>query len=309
MTFEDMIMPLFMFIVGAAMPFSFKKRLDLGQSRDKLYLHVIKRTLILFLLGMVAQGNLLDFDASTFHIYSNTLQAIAVGYFVSAILLLEFGVLMQAVITAVFMLLFWLVMMHYPVPGHGIGQLTPGDNFAIWLDHIILGRFQDGTNYAWITQTLVFPATVMLGAFAGQWLGTERSGYKKVAGLAIGGMLCLAGGYVWSIWFPNIKHLWTSSFVLISGGYCLLLLAGFYLVIDVWQFKRWAFGFKVIGMNAIAVYMATMLFDFRNIGNVFVHGLEKWVGSGYLFVQHAAALVIIWLILYFLYRRKVFIRI
>jgi len=307
--FEDLIMPLFLFIVGVVMPFSFGKRLERGQTKKSLYIHIVKRTLILFFLGMVAQGNLLDFDTATFHIYSNTLQTIAVGYIISSVLILELKVATQAVVTICFLLLFWALMTLVPVPGYGAGVLTPEGNLAIYIDHLLLGRFEDGSPYAWILETPVFAATVMLGVFAGHWLRTNRPGGKKTAGLLIGGAACLALGQLWSHWFPNIKHLWTSSFVLFSGGLCYLLLGLFYLVIDVWGLKKWAFGFRVIGMNAIAVYMATELFDFRHVGNVFVGGLAERLGCWNNLVQHAAAFAVVWLILLWMYRKRTFVKI
>lgn len=306
--FEDLIMPLFMFIVGVVMPFSFAKRLE-KSSKGRLYFHIIRRTVILFILGMVAQGNLLDYDLSTLHIYCNTLQAIAAGYLISSILILNLSVLWQAIVTAVLLVLFWVLMVLVPVPEYGAGVLTADGNLAIYLDKLILGPYQDETTYTWILSSMVFATTVMLGVFAGQWLRLNQSCRKKVAGLAAGGIVCLGAGYVWGFFFPIIKHLWTSSFVLFSGGICLLLLALFYLVIDVWGLKKWAFGFKVIGMNAIAVYMAVHVIDFWSIGNVFVGGLSRWLGDWTGFVQAVAAFAIVWLILFWMYRKKSFIKI
>ncbi len=307
--FEDIIMPLFLFIVGCAMPFSFAKRLSLGQTRKQIYFHSIKRALILFFLGMIAQGNLLQYDLSKLHIYCNTLQTIAVGYIISTVLILEFGLVVQSIVVVFFLLLFWALMVLVPVPGHGAGVLTPEGNLAIYIDKLILGRFQDQTTYAWILETPVFAATVMLGVFAGQFLRSGRTAYQKFADLAVAGVVTFALGQLWSYSFPNIKHLWTSSFVLFSGGLCLLLLAFFYLVIDVWGFHKWAFPFKVIGMNAIAVYMATEVFDFRKIGGVFVGSLAGRLGNWNSAVQYAAAFTIIWLILLYMYRKKTFIKV
>lgn len=307
--FEDLIMPLFLFIVGCAMPFSLTKRLALGQTKRQIYLHALKRSVILFVLGMVAQGRLLEYDLSRLHIYCNTLQTIAVGYLISTVLFLELRLITQVIAVIVFLLVFWALMVLVPVPGHGAGVLTPEGNLAIYIDRLILGRFEDGTTYAWILETPVFTATVMLGVFAGRLLRSGCTGYRKFAGLAVGGLVTLGLGQLWSYWFPNIKHLWTSSFVLFSGGLCLLLLALFYLIIDVWGYRRWAFGFKVIGMNAIAVYMATEVFDFRKVGNVFVGGLADRLGNWNGAVQYAAAFTIIWLILYYMYRKKTFIKI
>jgi len=196
-----------------------------------------------------------------------------------------------------------------PVPGYGAGVLTPDGNLAIYLDKLILGQFQDGTSYTWILSSMTFGCTVMLGAMAGELLRSERKQTAKVLWLLGAGVGCLLLGLMWGNWFPIINHLWTSSLVLFSGGWCLLLLALFYLVIDVWGLRKWAFGFVVIGMNAIAVYMATRLFDFHHIGNIFVGGLDKWLGPWNDFVQTTAAFAVVWLILYWMYRKKSFIKI
>jgi len=123
------------------------------------------------------------------------------------------------------------------------------------------------------------------------------------------GIGCILAGRIWGIWFPIIHHLWTSSMVLYAGGLSFLLLSLFYLVIDVWGYKKWAFVFVVIGMNAIAVYVATRLFDFKLIGNVFVGGLASYLGAWGGFIQELAAITVIWFILYWMYRKKTFIKI
>ncbi|UCC97175.1 MAG: DUF5009 domain-containing protein [Phycisphaerales bacterium] len=307
----DLIMPLFLFVVGVVMPFSFHKRLERGESKKKLYFHIVRRAVILFVLGMVAQGNLLDYDLSTLHLYSNTLQTIAVGYLVSAILILNLRLNWQIGVTVALLLLFWALMMLVPVPNHGAGVLTPDENFAIYVDRVILGGFIDGTDppYTWILSGMTFACTVMLGVFAGYLLRSNKSEKTKVLWLLGAGVGCLVLGLVWNIWFPIIKHLWTSSFVLYSGGFCFLLLALFYLVIDVWGLKKWSFGFVVIGSNAIAVYMATHLVSFRSIGGVFVDGLEPYVGNWLVFIRAVAGFAIVWLILWWMYRKKSFIKI
>jgi len=307
--FEDLIMPLFLFIVGVAMPFSFDKRLSSGQSKARLYLHIVKRTLMLFVLGMIAQGNLLEYDLSKLHIYCNTLQAIAAGYFISSIIILDAKLSRQVVITTALLLLFWGLMMLVPVPGHGAGQLTKEGNLAIYIDKLILGRFQDGTTYTWILSSMTFACTVMLGVFGGYILRTKTSGVRKVALLAVLGAGCLGLALAWDRWFPIIKHLWTSSFVLFAAGLSYLLLAGFYLVIDVLRLRRWAFGFVVIGSNAIAAYMAISLFDFRRIGDIFVGGLAKYVRDWNAFMHAVAGLTVIWLILFWMYRKRAFLKV
>ncbi len=309
--FEDLIMPLFLFIVGVVMPYSFEKRRLAGQSKVRLYLHVLKRFVILFILGMVAQGNLLEFDISKLHIYSNTLQAIAAGYIISAIIMLNLDIRWQIAVTGILLLLFWALMMLIPVPGHGAGVLTPEGNLAIYIDRAIFGPFIDGTDppYTWILSSMTFACTVMLGVMAGHVLRTDKVGIRKVVWLLAIGAGCIVAGLLWSLCFPIIKHIWTSSFVLFSGGFCFILLALFYLVIDVLGFRKWAFGFVVIGMNAITVYMAVHIINFRNIGGVFVEGLEKYIGDWYPFIHALAGFTVVWLILWWMYRKKTFIKI
>jgi len=309
--FEDLIMPLFLFIVGVVMPYSFEKRRLSGQSKVRLYLHVLKRFVILFILGMVAQGNLLEFDISKLHIYSNTLQAIAAGYIISAIIMLNLDIRWQIAVTGILLLLFWALMMLIPVPGHGAGVLTPEGNLAIYIDRAIFGPFIDGTDppYTWILSSMTFACTVMLGVMAGHVLRTDKVGIRKVVWLLAIGAGCIVVGLLWSLCFPIIKHIWTSSFVLFSGGFCFILLALFYLVIDVLGFRKWAFGFVVIGMNAITVYMAVHIINFRNIGGAFVEGLEKYIGDWYPFIHALAGFTVVWLILWWMYRKKTFIKI
>jgi len=309
--FEDLIMPLFMFIVGVVMPYSFNKRRLEGHGKAQLYLHIVKRVVILFVLGMIAQGNLLEYDLSKLHIYSNTLQAIAAGYIIAAIIMLNMGLRWQIATTGILLVLFWALMMLVPFPGRGVDVLTPDANLAIYIDRIIFGSFIDGTDppYTWLLSGMTFACTVMLGVMAGHLLRSDKVGIRKVLWLlAIGGG-CIVAGLLWSLFFPIIKHLWTSSFVLFSGGLCFMLLALFYLVIDVLGFRKWAFGFVVIGMNAIAVYMAVHLVNFRNIGGVFVEGLEKHAGNWYPFIYALSGFAVVWLILWWMYRKKTFVKI
>jgi predicted acyltransferase len=307
--FYDLIMPLFLFIVGVVMPFSFGKRLEHGDSKKKLYLHIIRRVVVLYILGLIASGHLLQFDLSTLHLWTDTLHAIAVGYLVSSILLLEFNIKWQVAITAALLLLYWAIMALVPIPGNGAGIYQENLNLALYIDNRVLGHWQEGMGWTYILTNMTFVCSVMLGVFAGQILLSSRTAAAKAGQLALLGIGCLIVGKIWGNWFPIIHHLWTSSLVLFAGGWSYLLLALFYLIIDVWGFRKWAFVFVVIGVNAIAVYVATHLFDFKLIGNVFVGGLAKWLGQWNDFVQALAALTVIWLIMYWMYRKKTFIKI
>jgi predicted acyltransferase len=307
--FYDLIMPLFLFIVGVVMPVAFKNRMSRGESRKKLYTHIIKRVVILYILGLVASGHLLTFDPSKWHLWTDTLHAIAMGYLISSVMILELKLSWQIGITAALLLLYWGIMAFIPVPGHGAGIYEPDTNLALWVDNAVLGHFQEGAGWTYMITNLTFICSVMLGVFAGNILLSVNTPLKKVGLLAFIGICCIITGKIWGIWFPIIHHLWTSTLVLFAGGISFLLLSLFYLIIDVWGFKKWVFPLVVIGMNAIAVYVATHLFDFSGIGNVFVGGLAKYVGPWFEFVQALAALTVVWLILYWMYRKKTFIKI
>jgi len=305
----DLIMPLFLFMVGTAMPFSFAKRLGQGQSKTRLCLHIMLRVIILWILGMIAQGRLLEYDASKLRLYSNTLQAIAAGYLIASVLLLNLRVHGQAIATVALLLLYWALLMLVPVPGPGAGQLTAEGNLAIYLDKLILGPYQDGTSYTWILSGMTFATTVMMGALAGQLLQSNLGKARKTLFLLASGVACIYLGSWWGRIFPIIKHLWTSSMVLYAGGWSLVLLGVFYLIIDVLRLRFLALPFVVIGMNAIAVYMITRVFDFRHLGDILVRGLAQWTGDWQDFVRAIAGIAVIWLILLHMYRKKIFIKI
>jgi predicted acyltransferase len=306
----DLIMPLFLFVVGTAMPFSFAKRLSQGESKSRLFLHVVYRVVVLWVLGMIAQGRLLEYDLSKLRLFSNTLQAIAAGYLFASIILLTLAkVRWQVAMTAALLLLYWGLLMLVPVPGHGAGVLTPEGNLAIYIDKLILGPFQDGTTYTWILSSMTFTTTIMLGALAGQLLQSDGTKSMKAAVLFGAGIGCVLVGWIWGLTFPIIKHIWTSSMVLYAGGWSLLLLCLFYLVIDVARLRFLGFFFVVIGMNAIAIYMVTRVFDFRQLGDIFVRGLARWTGDWQDFVRALAAMAVLWLILFYLYRKRIFIKV
>jgi predicted acyltransferase len=333
-TAYDLIMPLFLFVVGAAMPFSFSRRWELGQSKLGMYAKIFRRTIILFVVGMAVQGHLLDFKLSTLHVFANTLQAIAVGYFVAGILLLHFPIWAQAASAVMLMVAYWILLRYVPftyftggyvdasfgpmiayapVFGHGAGLLEPHANFALAVDQRVLGRFIDGTNppYTWVLSGLTFAASVLLGVFAGHLLRSRLSALARFVWLVVLGAGCLAAGWAWSEWggFPIIKHIWTSSMTLWAAGWSYLLLAAFYLVIDVVGLRFLAFPFTVIGMNAITIYVAYHFVPFNTIANNLVGGLSRHLGAAGPFAVWLTTVLIVWLLLYHMYRRKIFLRI
>lgn len=306
----DLIMPLFLFMVGTAMPFSFAKYLAVGQSKRALYTKIVRRTILLFILGMAVQGNLLDFKSSTLHLYSNTLQAIAAGYLIAGVLMLNVGIVGQVIATVVLLIGYWLLLAFVPFAGHPAGTLEPKANLPLAIDEFILRSFRDGTTYTWILSSLTFAATVLLGVFAGQLLRSSRTQGVKFLVLTVLGLACLAGGWIWSEWlgFPIIKHIWTSSMVLWAAGWSYLLLALFYLLIDIAGWRRWAFPFIVIGMNAITIYVAYHFIPFREISEGLVGGLAEHLGRAGPFAIHFTAVLIVWLLLYHMFRQRIFLR-
>jgi predicted acyltransferase len=273
----DIIWTLFMFMVGVSLAFSIANRKLRNASRRSIYSHAIRRSIILFSLGMVAQGNLLQFNLATLHPFYSVLHGIAAGYLIATIVTMNLRAKGQAIVTAIFLLSYWILLLVIPVPGVGRGVLTSTGNAATYIDSLIMGRFYYGEN-TWFLSYLGFASSVLIGVLAGELLLSARSIRAKCLALYAYGAGLLILGLIWSIWLPIIKLLWTSSFVLVAGGISCLMMATFYLIIDVLGYRKWAFPFSVIGMNALAVYMATNLFDFRLIGNVFVGSLLPRVG-------------------------------
>jgi predicted acyltransferase len=330
--FYDLIFPLFLFMMGVAIPYSLSKRLARGDSRRQIYAHLLTRVTILVVLGMMVNGNLLSYNIHKFQITYSVLQVLALGYLVAAILYLHLGVRGQIAATVAMLLGYWALLAFVPGPGHQIGVFKPGCNVGDWLNDWILGDLQGRWRSGWILGILGYASTAMLGVFAGQILRSPKDNAGKLGWLAVLGLACLATGFVWSgwlaewypgltlagyewsqwpTWCPIIKRRWTSSYVLYAGGMSYLLLALFYLVVDVWAFRRWAFPFIVIGSNSIFVYMAWMLGRsvFRRAAEIFLGGLQQYVGPWYDAIAWTGAFATLWLLLWYMYRNKTFIRV
>jgi predicted acyltransferase len=306
--FYDLIWPLFMFIMGTAIPLGVAKRRARGESDRTLLLHAVWRAVVMFCLGTITQGNLLLFDWSRFRPCYSVLHGLAAGYLVASIVALKVKSKWHVATIAALLLVYWALVMLIPVPGVGAGVLTPQGNLPTYVDQRVLGHLHYGEN-TWFLSYLGFGASVLLGVLAGQMLISDRTPMSKIHRLLAAGSVSLALGLLWSLWFPVIKLMWTSSYVLISGGLSFMALALFYWIIDVLGYKKWAFGFIVIGMNSIAVYVATGIFDFRHVGNIFVGHLLPLIGRWAALVEASAAFAVVWLILYWMYRKKEFIRI
>ncbi len=235
-----------MFMVGISLSFSIASRRRKNETDRSIGAHAIRRALILFVLGMIAQGNLLEFSLATLHPFYSVLHGIAAGYLIATLVALKLRVKGQAVVTAVFLVSYWILLLTIPVPGVGRGVLTPAGNAAFYIDNLVQGRFHFGEN-TWFLSYLGFASSVLLGVLAGELLLSEYSQKVKCLSLFIYGAGLLLLGLLWSIWLPIIKLVWTSSFVLVAGGLSCLLMAAFYLIIDVLSYKKWTFPFTVIG--------------------------------------------------------------
>jgi predicted acyltransferase len=212
---------------------------------------------------------------------------------------------------AAFLLLYWLALIGVPVPGYGPGVLTEEGNLGAYLDRqLISGRlWNEGPS-----STPSGICLILAGSLAGEWLRSSRAGGHKAAGLALAGGVCVVVGYAWSFSVPMIKRiLWTSSYVTSACGWSLLLLALFYWVIDVKGLKKWAFPFMVIGVNAITIYFLQMIVDFGQLAELLFQGLADLAGA----LQPALAPVVlaagrfalVWWLLWFLYKHKIFFRV
>jgi predicted acyltransferase len=309
-TFYDLIFPLFLFIVGLVLPFSLTRRLERGADRRELYKHLARRLALLFLLGLI-YNQLLDFKFHELRL-AGVLQRIAVCYFVAGVIVMNASVRGQAIVTGAILVVYWAIMMLIPVPGFGGGVLTPEGNLAAYIDQKLVPQpfccYQFGDNEG-ILSTLPAVATAMLGVLAGHGLRANVTPRRKTAGLALAGMACLLLGNLWGVWFPVIKNLWTGSYVLVAGGWSLLLLALFYWLIDVRGWRRWAFFFTVIGANPITIYVLRSQFDFEHITRIFVRGFIEFFGPFRPVAMDFCVMMTGWLFLYYLYRNKIFLRV
>ncbi|MFR9524404.1 MAG: DUF5009 domain-containing protein [Rikenellaceae bacterium] len=319
----DLVMPLFMFMAGVSMPFSLNKYRGENGSKKGIYIKITKRFLILWVFGMLCQGNLLALDPGRIYLFSNTLQAIAIGYFFTAILFINFSTKTLIAIAGSCLVVFWAAMEFITIDGFGGGDYTPAHNLAEWVDRVVLGRFRDGAivengevifsaryNYTWILSSINFVVTVMTGLFAGIILkNRETSGLRKVLLMLGIGAAMVAAGWLWGLQHPVIKKIWTSSMTLVSSGYCFLLMGIFYYVID---YKSWSKGLKwlkVLGMNSILAYMLMNVMDFSSLGDSLLFGFKQYVGHFYPALILASQSVIIYLILLYLYKKKIFLKI
>ncbi len=308
-TFYDIVMPLFLFIVGAVIPFALSGVREQNGGLKKVYVKIIKRFFILFFLGWVVQGRILSFNLNEFVFFSNTLQAIAVGYLFSSITYINLNRTGQLLVFIGCLVIYTLILITLKVPDVGAGILEPNKNFALYFDHLIFGKHHDGSQYTWLLSGFGFTATTMTGVFAGQIVKSNLPRNKVVIYLMLLGITALGLGLILNIWHPIIKKIWTSSFVLVSSGICFFFMAFFYWVIDIKGYVKWAYPLRVIGINAITAYVLSHVINFSVIAGFMLFGLEQYVGEYYKMTLSIGGFLILYLLLWYLYKNKTFIKV
>ncbi len=317
-TFYDMIFPLFIFIAGVSMPFSFSNQLNkegitIAAAKKSIYRSLIKRTVILLFLGMVVNG-LFQLEGYEHTRFASVLGRIALSCFFAAIIFLNTKLVAQIIWFVGLLLFYWAVMMLIPVPGFGTGVLTPEGNFEGYIDRLFLpGRLHNTTfDPEGLLSTIPAIGTALLGIFAGQFLRNDKiTPAKKVLWLIPSALGLLLVGLLWNIVFPINKSMWTSSFVLFAGGWSVLLLAIFYYIIDVAGFKKWSMPLVWVGCNSILIYMAAHgLVNFESTSAFLFRGLyskapEAWHDA----LMWVGVAVIQFGALYFLYKKKWFLKV
>jgi predicted acyltransferase len=310
--FYDLIFPLFLFIAGVATPYSVGRELEKGKSRNQLLLRVIRRGLLLVLLGIIYNNGLKIQPISQIR-FGSVLGRIGLAYMFANIIYLYTKEIGQAIWFVFLLIGYWLLLKFTSAPGFPRGDLTMEGNFASYIDRSILpGRLYLGIHDPeGLMSTIPAIGTGLLGILTGNFLknnpGTQQ---MKALRLFIIGIVFIGLAHLWNLDFPINKNLWTSSFVLNVGGYSLVLLSVFYYIIDVLGYKKWAFFFKIIGMNSILIYMSGQFINWEYTTNGFFQWLGQMLANPYNAVALAICYVMVkWCFLYFMYRKKVFLRV
>lgn len=316
--FYDLIFPLFIFMVGISTVFSLEKRLAMGDDVRRILRHIFKRTLLLFVLGMFYNGGVSESPIWSHLRVMGVLQRIALCYFFASMIILTARRRTQAYITGGLLIGYWVLMRFVPVPGYGAGYWQPVGNFAQFIDsHIIPAKlYFNSWDPEGLISTIPAVATCLIGVLTGHWLRGDYqhknhpiSPERKNLILIMAGVGLCCAGILWDYIFPINKSLWTSSFVLLTGGLCMILLAMFHWIIDIKGYKKWAFPFVVIGMNSLFIYLAANIVPFDDISRRIVGGdISSWLGSGRILCLASAQMIIQWLMLYWMYKKKIWIK-
>ncbi len=312
--FYDMIFPLFLFIAGISFPFSMAKRIASGESRKTIYKHIITRGLILVLLG-VLYNNGVRFDLSELR-YGSVLGRIGLAWMFAAIIFINTKLTWRIVWFWGLLIGYWLLLLLFPAPdGNGADIFSREGNLASYIDRILMpGRLYLGNHDPeGLFSTIPAISTALLGMFTGEFLLSKYLSDKllrKTLFMVLTGIALMLIGKLWDLNFPINKNLWSSSFVCYVGGLSLLLFSLFYLVIDVWNYKKWAFFFVVIGLNPITIYLAGRIIDFESASRFFFGGFNRILPETWSpLIDSVGITAIGWVFLYILYKKKIFLKV
>ena len=313
--FYDFIFPLFIFVTGVAIVFSLSRLVE-REGLAQAHRRVLRRVLLLYGLGLIYYGGISQHWADIR--YLGVLQRIALCYLFASLLFLNLN--LRGMLVAFVLLLagYWALMTFVPVPGIGAGSFAPDANLANWLDaHYLPGRLWDKTrDPEGMLSTLPAIGTCLIGVFAGLLLKHERLSPQSQSLWLIGaGIASVAAGHLWGLQFPVIKAIWTSSFVLVAGGYSLILLGALHQIIDVWNFRAWSTIFVWIGTNAIMLYFLNNIVGFEPFALRFVGGDFSALIDHFTtpatgrFLAHLVGLSFALALAGYFYRRKIFLRV
>jgi predicted acyltransferase len=307
----DLIFPLFMFIVGVAIPYSLMTKIQKGTSSKLIYQRIIRRFIILFIFGIIYNQYWLN-DWANPRIAS-VLGQIAFAYFIASIIFMQTQKLKYIIIWTTGILVgYGILQLFISIPGFGAGQLTPEGSINAWVDqHFLPGLLLDGTfDPEGILNNFSASAITLLGIIAGLILRkNDLTQYRKFMILLITGIVLSIISSLLKDHYPIIKKAWTSTYNLRAGGLSFMLLAVFYLIIDIWKIRKWSFYFKVIGVNAITVYMGTHIIDFEFTVKGLLGGLTMYMGNWGPVLISLSYLALVWVCLYALYKNKIFLKV
>ena len=323
----DLVFPFFLFIVGVSVTLAFARRVEEGPVKRDLYLKVLKRTAIIFGVGLFLNA-FPHFQLATVRI-PGVLQRIAICYLIASLIFLTTKVRTQFLIALALLIVYWLLMTNIAAPGYAAGDLSKDGSIASFIDRKLLGQhiWRQGRVYdpEGLLSTIPAVATTLLGVLTGHWLRSEKTRIEKVVGMFVAGAVCVALGWMWNKFFPINKALWTSSYVLFTAGLGLQLLALCYWVIDIKGYRRWAWPFEVFGVNALALFVGSALMvklmalirlprgdgtQISSQGWIFRNLFLTWASPINASLFYAVAFILLWLFLmWLLYRKRIYLKV
>ena len=313
--FYDMIFPLFLFIAGISFPFSLAKKIAMNDSRKSIYKQVITRGLLLLLIGII-YNNGINFDFANMR-YGSVLCRIGLAWMFAALIFMNTKLTFRIVWLAGILIVYWLMFLLFPA--HDLGATDPFStqgNLAGYIDRLMLpGRFccYEYGDSEGLLSTIPAICTALLGMLTGQFISSQymiNKPVRRVLYMVFAAIGLIILGRIWNMAFPINKYLWSSSFVCFVGGLSLLLFAVFYLIIDIWQYKKWAFFFVVIGLNPITIYLAGRIINFGSANRFFFKGLTELLPETWTPLINGIGITAIgWVFLYILYKKKIFLKV